>query len=129
MLAALRKDSIFGSQKNPIKCKTLFPQWNLKTCKFCGASNTEEQFHFPNKIITAVHRFLEDSLFAAPDYYHNHICKNEILIPKRYIMQLCWYKIKLRAEVMTFTVANSSFQLNLVFMADIRPGFCSRLLL
>ena len=63
--------SIFGSQKSPIKCKALFPKWNLKTCKFCAVSNTE-QFDFPRKLIPAAHRFLEDSLVAASDYYHNH---------------------------------------------------------
>ena len=51
LLAASRKDSIFSSQKNPIKCKALFPQWNLKTCKFYGVSNTEEQSDFPRKLI------------------------------------------------------------------------------
>ena len=73
MLAALRKDSIFGSQKNPNKRKALFPQCNLKGCKFYGVSNTEEQFDFPRKLIPAAHRFLENSLVAASDYYHNHI--------------------------------------------------------
>ena len=72
-LLASRKDSIFGSQKNPIKCKVLFPQWNLKTCKFYCVSNTEEQFNFSMKVIPAGHRFLGDPLVAAPDYYDNHI--------------------------------------------------------
>ena len=53
MLAASRKDSILGSLKNPSKCKALFPQWNLKTCKFYGVSNTEEQFDIPRKLIPA----------------------------------------------------------------------------
>ena len=73
MLVASEKDSIFGSQKNSVKCKELFPQWNLKTCKFYGISNTEEQFDFPRKLIPVAHRFLEDPLVAASDYYHNHI--------------------------------------------------------
>ena len=47
LLTPSRKDPIFGSQKNPIKCKALFPQWNLKTCKFCAVLNTEKQFDFP----------------------------------------------------------------------------------
>ena len=46
----------------------------------CSASNTEEQFDFPRKIIPATHRFLEDSLVAAPDYYHNNIFKNFFII-------------------------------------------------
>ena len=58
LLAASRKDSIFGSQKNPIKCKALFPQWNLKTCKFYAVSNTEEQFDFPRKLIPVARCFL-----------------------------------------------------------------------
>ena len=73
LLAALRKDSIFGSQKNPITCKALSSQWNLKRCKFYGVSNTEEQFNLPMKLIPVVHRFIENPLVAASDYYHNHI--------------------------------------------------------
>ena len=38
-------------------------------------SNTEEQFDFARKIILATHRFLEDPLVPARDYYHNHIFK------------------------------------------------------
>ena len=53
LVAVSRKDSLLGFQKNPIKCKALFPQWNLKACKFCGVSNTEKQFDFPRKIIPA----------------------------------------------------------------------------
>ena len=34
LLAASWKDSIISSQKNPIKCEALFPQWYLKACKF-----------------------------------------------------------------------------------------------
>ena len=45
----------------------------------CGASNTEEQFDFPRKIIPATHRFLEDPLVPARDYYQNHIFKNFFL--------------------------------------------------
>ena len=41
------KDSIFGSQKNPVKCKALFPWWNLKTCIFYGALNTKDSLIFP----------------------------------------------------------------------------------
>ena len=77
LLVASWKDSIFGSQKNPIKSKALFPQWNLKICQFYDVSNTEAQFDFPRKIIPAAHRFLEDSLVTAPDYYHNHIFKKK----------------------------------------------------
>ena len=73
LLATSRKDSIFSSQKNPIKCKALSTQWALKTCKFYGVSNTEEQFHLPRKLIAVVHRFLENTLVAASNYYHNHI--------------------------------------------------------
>ena len=50
----------------------------------CGASNTEEQFDFPRKIIPATHRFLEDPLVAAPDYYHNNIFKNFFIIRQIY---------------------------------------------
>ena len=34
LLSASRKDSIFDYPKNPIKCKALFPKWNLKACNF-----------------------------------------------------------------------------------------------
>ena len=85
LLAALRKDSNFDSQKNPIKRKAPFPQWSLKTCKFNGVSNTEEQFDFPSKLIPVVHRFLEGPLVAASDYYHNHI-----LISKK-----CYFRRKI----------------------------------
>ena len=59
LLIASQKDSIFDSQKNPIKCKTLFPVV-LQTLK-------------NSLIFLATHRFLEDPLVAAPDYFHNHI--------------------------------------------------------
>ena len=68
--AALRKDSIFSSQKNPIKCRALLPQWNMKICKFYGVSNTAEQIDFPGKLIPVAHCFLENPLVAASDYYH-----------------------------------------------------------
>ena len=51
MLVVSQKDSIFGSQKISVKCKERFPHWNLKTCKFYGISNIEEQFDFPRKLI------------------------------------------------------------------------------
>ena len=57
LLAASLKDSIFGSQKNLMKCKALFPQWNLKTCKVNGVSNTEEQFDFPRRKIPSAQCF------------------------------------------------------------------------
>ena len=69
-LAGSWRDSIFGSKKNHIKCKALFLQWNLKTCKFFSISNTEKHFDFSRKILPVAHRFLEDSLVAASDYYH-----------------------------------------------------------
>ena len=69
MLTTLWKDNIFGSHKNPIKCKALFPQWNLKKCRLYGVSNTEDQFHFPRKLIPVANRFLENQLVAASDYY------------------------------------------------------------
>ena len=109
LLAALWKDCIFGSQKNLIKCKALFPQWNLKTCKLYGVSNTEEQFDFPRKLIPQAHRFFEKPLTAASDYYHNHI-----LISRKWIWtsyeflakstscRMCWYKTNLRSPTFSF---------------------------
>ena len=77
-LAASPKDSISGTQKNSIKCYALFPQQNLKTSKFYGVSNTEEQFDFPRKLISVAHCFLEKPLVAASDYYHNHLLISKI---------------------------------------------------
>ena len=73
LLVASRKDSIPVSQKNPVKCKALFPHWNLKTCKFYDVSVTEEQFDFPRKLIPVARRFLENPLVAVSDDHHNHI--------------------------------------------------------
>ena len=58
LLAAWREGSIFGSQENPVPCKTLFLLWNLKSCKLYGVSSTEEQFVFPRKLIPAADNFL-----------------------------------------------------------------------
>ena len=55
LLATSRNYSIFGSQKNPIKCKALFRQWNLEICKLYGVSSTEEQFDFPRQLIPVAH--------------------------------------------------------------------------
>ena len=57
LIAASRKNSIFCSQKNPNKYKALFPQWNLKTCKFYDVSNTEAQFDFRRKFVPVAHNF------------------------------------------------------------------------
>ena len=62
-----------GSQKNSIKCKAIFPWWNLKTCIFYDVSNTEEQFNFPRKLIPVAHRSIENPVVAASGYYQNYI--------------------------------------------------------
>ena len=84
------EDPIYGSQKNPIKCKALFPQCNLKTWLFYGVKNTEEQSDFFKNLIP------ENLLVAFSEYYHNHI-----LISKKYYQRLMnfWKKVH-RANVL-----------------------------
>ena len=104
LLAAPRKDSIFGSQKNPIKCKPLFPQWNLKIFKFYGVSNNEEQLDFPRKLIAVAHRFLENPLVAASDY-HNHI----LISKKCYQLPMNFGRKVHRANVLIQNKSASSY--------------------
>ena len=80
LLAASWKDSIFGFQKNSIKCKALFPQWNPKTCIFYGVLNTEEQFDLPRKLIPVAYRFLKNPMniyifILLPSYFAPHFSK------------------------------------------------------